>query len=114
MASEFRTLKYLPATFGFAVLLIASTSLAEERSAQKQFVNHNDSMMLMQIGDELHGMSTLAIYYEKPSKKMSQLVEKGSECPHVPRWICDWIAGQWNSSRCLTANQKMVLCCGGM
>ena len=32
-------LKYLPATFGLAVLLIASTAFAEERRAQKQFVN---------------------------------------------------------------------------
>ena len=33
--------KYLPTTFGIAVLVIASTALAEEGSAQKQFVNHN-------------------------------------------------------------------------
>ena len=53
-------LKYLPATFGLAVL-IASTALAEDRSAQKQFVNHNNSMMLMQIGDASGDMSTLRI-----------------------------------------------------
>ena len=35
-------LKYLPATFGLVVLLIATTASAQERSAEKQFVNHND------------------------------------------------------------------------
>src|ERR1700736_2573291 len=59
MASEVKMLKYLPATFGLAVLLIASTALAEERSAQKQFVNHNDSMMVLQVGHALGGVSTL-------------------------------------------------------
>jgi hypothetical protein len=77
MASEVKMLKYLPATFGLAVLLIASTALAEERSAQKQFVNHNDSMMVMQIGDALGGVSTLNIHYENPSERMSQLVQRG-------------------------------------
>jgi len=67
----------LPATFGLAVLLIASTALAEERSAQKQFVNHNDSMMVLQIGDALGGVSTLNIHYENPSERMSQLVQRG-------------------------------------
>jgi hypothetical protein len=77
MASDVKMLKYLPATFGLAVLLIASTASAEERSAEKQFVNHNDSVMLFQIGNALHGVSTLTIYYEKPSEKISQIVEKG-------------------------------------
>ena len=77
MASEVKMLKYLPATFGLAVLLIASTALAEERSAQKQFVNHNDSMMVMQIGDALGGVSTLNIHSENPSERMSQLVQRG-------------------------------------
>ena len=69
-------LKYLPATFGLAVLLIASIASAEERSAEKQFVNHNDSMMLMQIGDASGDMSTLRLYYYNPSEKMSQLVKR--------------------------------------
>jgi hypothetical protein len=77
MASEVKMLKYLPVTFGLAVLLIASTALAEERRAQKQFVNHNDSMMLMQIGDALRGVSTLKIHYEKPSERMSQFAQRG-------------------------------------
>src|ERR1700730_3526488 len=78
MGLEGIMLKYLPATFGLAVLLIASTALAEERSAQKQFVNHNDSMMVLQIGDALGGVSTtLNIHYENPSERMSQLVHRG-------------------------------------
>src|ERR1700730_7689854 len=77
MASEVKMLKYLPATFGLAVLLIASTALAEERSAQQHFVNHNDSMMLMQIGNAIGGISTLKIYYQTPSERMSQLVNRG-------------------------------------
>ena len=46
MAYEVKMSKYLPATLGIAAILIASTALA-----QKQFVNHNDSMMLMEIGN---------------------------------------------------------------
>jgi hypothetical protein len=77
MALEVKMLKYLPATFGLAVLLIASTALAEERSAQKHFVNHNDSVMLMQIGNASEDMSALRIYYYNPSEKMGQLVQRG-------------------------------------
>src|ERR1700730_19080697 len=77
MASEVKMLKYLPATFGLAVLLIASTALAEERSAQKHFVNHNDSLMLMQIGNAIGGISTLKIYYQTPSEKMRDLANRG-------------------------------------
>jgi hypothetical protein len=77
MASVVKMLKYLPAAFGVAVLMIASTAFAEEWRAQKQFVNHNDSMMLMQIGDALGGVSTLNIHYEKPSERMSQFVQRG-------------------------------------
>jgi hypothetical protein len=72
-----KMLIYLPATFGLAVLLIASRALAEERSAQKHFVTHNDSLMSMQIGNAAEGISRLKIYYEAPSEKMSQLVHRG-------------------------------------
>jgi hypothetical protein len=45
--------------------------------AQKQFMNHNDSMMLMEIGNVLKDTSTLRISYNNPSEKMSQLVKRG-------------------------------------
>src|ERR1700730_10001830 len=77
MAWKNITSKYLSSALGIAVILIDSAALTEERIAQKQFVNHNGSMMLMQIGDALGGVSTLNIHYENPSERMSQLVQRG-------------------------------------
>ena len=66
-------LKYLPFLFGIAVALVMSPALA----AQTQLVNHNDSVMRMQIGNALDGVSTVKIYYHEPSEKMGQLVKRG-------------------------------------
>ena len=52
-------------------------SSADSIGGQRHFVNHNDSLMLMQIGNAIQGTSTLKIYYENPSEKMSQLVKRG-------------------------------------
>jgi hypothetical protein len=65
--------KYLPVTFGIALILAVSPALG----AQRHFLNHNDSVMLMQIGSTIQGISTLKIYYQNPSEKMSQLVKPG-------------------------------------
>jgi len=46
--------------------------------AQKQFVNHNDSTMLMQIGDVSEDASQVKIYYYNPSDKMRPLVTRGT------------------------------------
>jgi hypothetical protein len=53
------------------------SSSAESTGPQKHFVNHNDSEMLMQIGNAIGGISALKIYYDAPSEKMSQLVNRG-------------------------------------
>lgn len=66
--------RYLPVTFGIMVAaFVATPALA----AQSQLVNHNDSVMRMQIGNALDGVSTIKIYYENPSEKMNQLVQRG-------------------------------------
>ena len=52
-------------------------SSTENTGPQRHFVNHNDSVMLMQIGNAIDGISRLKIYYQTPSEKMSQLVKPG-------------------------------------
>src|ERR1700738_4973467 len=69
--------KYRPATLVIVAMLLASTALAEGRSAQKHFVTHNDSLMRMQIGNAKEDISRVKIYYDAPSEKMSQLVKRG-------------------------------------
>jgi serine/threonine-protein kinase len=45
--------------------------------SKTQFVNHNDSVMLMEIGEASEDSSSLRISYYKPSDKMRQLVSRG-------------------------------------
>jgi hypothetical protein len=66
--------KHLPITVGIALTLLASS---QALAAQTQLVNHNDSVMRMQIGNALDGVSTIKIYYDQPSDKMRQLVKRG-------------------------------------
>ena len=66
--------RHLPATVAIAFTLVASPPAL---AAQTQLVNHNDSVMRMQIGNALDGVSTIKIYYDQPSDKMRQLVKRG-------------------------------------
>lgn len=52
-------------------------SSAGNTGPQKHFVNHNDSVMLMEIGNAIGGISALKIYYQTPGERMSQLVNRG-------------------------------------
>jgi hypothetical protein len=57
---------------------IARESGDDQKSIRQQFVNHNDSLMLMEIGDTSQGTSQVRIYYDTPSEKMSSLVAPGT------------------------------------
>src|ERR1700736_4131917 len=50
---------------------------AENTGSEKHFVNHNDSEMLMQIGNAIGGISAPKIYYQTPTERMSQFVNRG-------------------------------------
>jgi hypothetical protein len=52
-------------------------SSAENTGPQRHFVNHNDSVMLLQIGNAIEGTSKVKIYYQTLSEKMSKLVNRG-------------------------------------
>jgi hypothetical protein len=57
---------------------VRQPSSVENTGAQRHFVNHNDSVMLMQIGNSVEGISTIKIYYQTPSEKMNQLVNRST------------------------------------
>jgi hypothetical protein len=54
-----------------------NTSAPLSPASEKTWVTHNDSLMLMHIGNANEGVSRLEIYYEAPSEKMSKLVNRG-------------------------------------
>jgi hypothetical protein len=57
---------------------IARESGDDPKNVGKQFVNHNDSLMLMEIGHALEGTSQVNIYYYTPSDKIRSLVVRGT------------------------------------
>ena len=58
--------------------LPASKGTAENTGSESRFVNHNGSVMLMQIGEALEDVSQFKLYYHIPSDKMRFLVAQGA------------------------------------
>jgi hypothetical protein len=55
----------------------ALPSSTKNIGAHKYFLIHNDSVMLMEIGNTSEDRTALRIYYYSPSEKMDQLVKRG-------------------------------------
>jgi hypothetical protein len=57
---------------------IGSETGGSPESIRKQFVNHNDSLMQMEVGLAREGTSQVKIYYYTPSDKIRALVARGT------------------------------------